>query len=236
MITLRNGSIAIASLLILLFSCFTAAAVSVSDGTGDIWHWAQSASGTSWSWQGNIQNKPNIDITDISYTVNDDTITLRMQVSGTIQASEKVIYWIYLNGTDSQYWFTYTNGSGTGFGMKGMNFTTQDNISVSGNTMSVVLDALGDTSQAELWGYAVEYTTMGDQTAEWWGDWAPNDKFPNYGETTDDTDEEDETDTDDASDDTTNDDSGAKTDTPGFEMFLVVAAVTIALIVFRKKR
>jgi hypothetical protein len=24
---------------------------------------------------------------------------------------------------------------------------------------------------------------MGDQTAEWWGDWTPNKKSPNYGAT-----------------------------------------------------
>ena len=67
--------------------------------------------------------------------------------------------------------------------MKGMNFTSQENVSISGNTISVVLDFLGDTSKVELWGYAVEYTTMGDQTAEWWGDWTPNKKSPNYGAT-----------------------------------------------------
>ena len=53
------------SLLILLGSCFTAAATSISDGTGDVWHW--SYTGTTWSWAGNVANKPNIDITQISY-------------------------------------------------------------------------------------------------------------------------------------------------------------------------
>jgi len=72
-------------MLILLGSCFTVAATSISDGTGDIWHWAQT--GTSWSWQGNVGNKPNIDITEVSYTVEENKITLKLEVAGDIQTS-----------------------------------------------------------------------------------------------------------------------------------------------------
>jgi hypothetical protein len=230
MIKLRNSGIVITILLILLGSCFTAAATSISDGTGDIWHWAQSVSGTGWSWQGNIGNKPNIDITEISYTVNDNKITLSLTVSGTIQTSDKVYYWVYYNSTDTQYWFSYTNGSGGGYGMKGMNFTSQENVTISGNTISVVLDALGDTSKVELWGWTAEYTTVGiDQTMnEWWGDWAPNSKLPftpNTGGNTD--------------NNTAGDTTGGKntgTKTPGFEVFPVIAAVAIAAIFLRKRR
>jgi len=115
----------IISLLILLGSCFTAVATSISDGTGDIRHWAQSVSGTGWSWQGNVGNKPNVDITGVSFTTNDNKLILSLKVSGTIQTSDKVFYWVYYNRTDTQYWLSYTNGSGRGFGMKGMNFTSQ---------------------------------------------------------------------------------------------------------------
>jgi hypothetical protein len=233
MMKLRNSGIVIISVLLLVGSCFTVAAASISDGTGDIWHWAQSVSGTGWSWQGNVGNKPNIDITEVSYTVNDNKITLSLKVSGTIQTSDKVIYWVYYNSTDTQYWFSYTNGSGGGFGMKGMNFTSQENVTISGNTISVVLDALGDTSKVTLWGYAIEYTTIGDQTAEWWGDWAPNEKFPHYGETsgTDGTNG-----TNNTNGTSNNDKSGSETKTPGFEVILVLAAVAVALIVLRKRR
>ncbi len=67
---LRNYGIVAISLLILLGSCFTAAATSITDGTNDIWHWQQSAQGSTWSWQGNVGNKPNIDITEVSYSVD----------------------------------------------------------------------------------------------------------------------------------------------------------------------
>ena len=233
---LRNSGIVIISVLLLVGSCFTVVAASISDGTGDIWHWAQSVSGTGWSWQGNVGNKPNIDITEVSYTVNDNKITLSLKVSGTIQTSDKVIYWVYYNSTDTQYWFSYTNGSGGGFGMKGMNFTSQENVTISGNTISVVLDALGDTSKVTLWGYAVEYTTIGDQTAEWWGDWAPNEKFPHYGETSGTNDTDGTNGTNNTNGTSNNDNSGSETKTPGFEIVLVMTAVVIALIFIRKRR
>jgi hypothetical protein len=226
---LLKSSIVIIGLTVILGSCFTAAATSISDGTNDVWHWAQSLSGTGWSWQGNVGNKPNIDITEVSYTVNQDKITLSLKVSGVIQTSDKVVYWVYYNSTDTTYWLSYTNGSGGGFGMKGvMNITSVDNVTISGDTLSVILDVLGDTSKVELWGYAVEYTTtVGDQTNEWWGDWAPNEKFA-YNTGTDGTDGTDGTPKD--------NESGSKTKTPGFELVLVLAAVAVALIILRKRR
>jgi hypothetical protein len=225
---LRSYGIVIVSVLVLLGSCFTAAATSISDGTGDIWHWAQT--GTSWSWQGNVGNKPNIDITEVSYTVNEDKITLSLTVSGTIQTSDKVVYWVYYNTTDSTYWFTYTNGTGFGMGMQGMNITSGENVTVSGNSISVELDVVGDTTDVELWGWAHEYTSDSPTTGEWWGDWAPNSKFT--GDMDDDTngDTGDDTNGDDGNGDT------AKPSTPGFELFAVIAAVAVALILLRRRR
>jgi len=216
------------SLLILLGSSFTAAATTISDGTGDVWHWYYT--GTAGSWGGNVGNKPNIDISEISYTVNNNKITLSLKVVGTIQTSDKLVYWVYYNTTDATYWMSYTNGTGTGFGMKktGMNITSSENLTISGNTLSVVLDALGDTSQVELWGWAAEYTTFGDVAAEWWGDWAPNSKLPftpgtggNTGNNT-------------SGDNTSGNNTGTKT--PGFEVIPVIAAISIAAILLRRRR
>ncbi|DAC72262.1 MAG TPA: hypothetical protein DSN98_06155 [Thermoplasmata archaeon] len=229
---MRNFGIVMISVLILLGSCFTAAATGISDGTGDVWHWAQS--GTAWSWVGNVGNKPNIDITEVAYTVNGNKITLSLKVSGTIQTSDKIVYWVYYNSTDTTYWLSYSNGTGVGYGMKGgtFNFTSADNVTVSGNTLSVVLDVLGDTSTVELWGYAFEYTTtFGDQTNEWWGDWAPNSKLPftpPTGGTTDGNTTGGNT--------TGGNSTGGGTKTPGFEVIPVIAAVGIAAILLRRRR
>jgi len=218
---LRKSSMCLVGFAVLVLSCFTASASSITDGTNDIWHWTQT--GTTWSWVGNVGNKPNIDITEVSYSVNDNKITISLQVSGDIQTSDKVVYWVFYNSTDTQYWLSYTNDSGNGFGMKGMNFTSEQNVTISDGKLSVVLDALGDTSKVDLWGYAWEYTTtLGSQTGEWWGDWAPNEKFTH--------------DTGTPADNETpgNDSSPPEKKTPGFEVVAVIAAVAIALILIRR--
>jgi len=218
---LRKSSMCLVGFAVLVLSCFTASASSITDGTNDIWHWTQT--GTTWSWVGNVGNKPNIDITEVSYSVNDNKITISLQVSGDIQTSDKVVYWVFYNSTDTQYWLSYTNDSGNGFGMKGMNFTSEQNVTISDGKLSVVLDALGDTSKVDLWGYAWEYTTtLGSQTGEWWGDWAPNEKFTH------------DTGTPGDSETPGNDSSPPEKKTPGFEVVAVIAAVAIALILIRR--
>jgi len=218
---LRKSSMCLVGFAVLVLSCFTASASSITDGTNDIWHWTQT--GTTWSWVGNVGNKPNIDITEVSYSVNDNKITISLQVSGDIQTSDKVVYWVFYNSTDTQYWLSYTNDSGNGFGMKGINFTSEQNVTISDGKLSVVLDALGDTSKVDLWGYAWEYTTtLGSQTGEWWGDWAPNEKFTH------------DTGTPGDSETPGNDSSPPEKKTPGFEVVAVIAAVAIALILIRR--
>jgi PGF-CTERM protein len=220
---LRKSSMCLVGFAVLVLSCFTASASSITDGTNDIWHWTQT--GTTWSWVGNVGNKPNIDITEVSYSVNDNKITISLQVSGDIQTSDKVVYWVFYNSTDTQYWLSYTNDSGNGFGMKGMNFTSEQNVTISDGKLSVVLDALGDTSKVDLWGYAWEYTTtLGSQTGEWWGDWAPNEKFTH------------DTGTPGDSETPGNDSSPPEKKTPGFEVVAVIAAVAIALILIRRRQ
>jgi hypothetical protein len=231
MMKLRSYGIVIVSLLILLGSCFTAAAVSVSDGTGDVWHWTNT--GTAWSWVGNVGNKPNVDIKEISYEVNDAKITLKLEVAGSIQTSDKVGYYLWYNSTDTVYTMTYMNGQGGAYGVKGGNFMNSSytqNVTISGDTLSAVLDVVGDTSQVELWGMAVEYTTTAnDQTAEWWGDWAPNSKLPFTPGTGGNTDGNN-------TDGNTNDGNNTGTKTPGFEVIPVIAAVGIATILLRRRR
>jgi hypothetical protein len=230
---LRSYGIVLISLLVLLGSCFTAAATSIDDGTSDVWHWTFTFTGGR--WDGNIGNKPNIDIKEISYSVNDNKITLKMEVSGEIQNSDKIAYMVYYNTTDTTYQMSYSNGTGGGFGMnqENMDIRATENVSVSGDTFSVVLDVIGDTSKVDLWGYAAEYSSYGDLSAEWWGDWAPNEKFL-FDTGTDGTDGTNGTDgTDGGLDDK---ESGSDKKTPGFELVLVLAAVAVVFIVLRKRR
>jgi len=219
---LRKSSMCLVGFAILVLSCFTASASSITDGTNDIWHWAQS--GTAWSWGGNVGNKPNIDITEVSYSVNENKLTLALEVQGPIQSSEKIFYYAYYNSTDTQYTLIWTNGTGYGMAIKEGSFDQGQNLTVTEDKISIEFNVLGDTSNVEFWAHAVEYTTLGGPTInEYWGDWAPNEKFaydtgtPGVDETPD------------------NDSSPPEKKTPGFEVVAVIAAVAIALILVRRR-
>ena len=221
---LWKSSMCLVGIAALVLSCFTVSAANITeDGTNDIWHYAQS--GTTWSWGGNVGDKSYIDITEVSYSVNENKLILMLKVDGTIQSSEKVIYYAFYNSTDTQYSLVWSNGTGYGWAIKEGSYDPGQNITVSVGKISVEFNVLGDTSDVELWGYAVEYTTLGSQTTnEWWGDWAPDEKFT-Y-------------DTGTPGDDQTpgNDSSSPEKKTPGFEVVPVIAAVAIALILLRRRR
>jgi len=219
---LRKSSMCLVGIAALMLSCFTASASSITDGTNDIWHWAQS--GTAWSWGGNVGNKPNIDITEVSYSANENKLTLTLEVKGTIQSSEKIFYYAYYNSTDTKYTLIWSNASGYGWAIKEGSFGQGQNLTVSEDKISVEFNVLGDTSKVDLWAYAVEYTTLGSQTTnEWWGDWAPNEKFT-Y-----------DTGTPGDNVNPGNDSSPPEKKTPGFEVVAVIAAVAIALILVRRR-
>lgn len=229
-----KGSIAIAiGLCVLMCCCVVASAGKVTDGNGDVYHWSQT--GSAWSWRANIADKPDIDITEISYSVDDDKLTLTLKVKGSIQSSEKIAYWVYYNSTDTAYWLMYSNGSGFGMGTNQVNMDMRftENISISGGTLSAVLDVIGDTSTVALWGWAAEYTDYQNQAAsEWWGDWAPNNKF--IGGAIDDG-SDDGTGDEGPGDDGDNGDT-SKPSTPGFELLSILVALGIAFILLRRRK
>lgn len=224
---LRNGSIVVIGLVVILFSCYIASAESITDGTGDVFHWSQS--GTAWSWRANIGDKPNIDITEVSYSVNGDNLTLKLEVVGTIQSSEHYWYNAYFNSSDTVYMWWWSNGSG--FGMASnqgqQTYDMPQNFTVTEDSISVVFNKLGDTTKVELWGQAHQYTTIGSsqQADEWWGDWAPNSKFTGGA-------------INDGGNDgsNVNDGNTTKKGTPGFETLAVIAAIGLAMVLLRKHR
>lgn len=219
---LKKIGIALVVTTVFILSAFTAAATTITDGTGDVWHW--SYIGTKWSWAGNIADKPDIDITQISTTVNGNSVTLSLTVVGTIQSSPKIYYWAYFNTTDSTYNLYWFNGTGYAFATNHSYGYESGNITISGRTLNAVFNVLGDTSTVELWGWAAEYTDYLSQTTnEWWGDWAPNSKIPFTPGTGGNT-----------GNNTGGNNTGTKT--PGFEVIPVIAAVAIAAILLRRRR
>ncbi|MDG6229777.1 MAG: hypothetical protein QCH96_07410, partial [Candidatus Thermoplasmatota archaeon] len=75
------------------------------------------------------------------------------------------------------------------------------------------------TSDVFLWGWAAEYTEYGDTSAEWWGDWAPNDESPYYEQYTADPVSMD-----------------AAKGTPGFEMIALIIAFAAILFILKKRQ
>jgi hypothetical protein len=233
-----NRIIILLSIAFIATFSMTASAGTVTDPTGDVYHWASSASG--WSWQYDIGNKPNIDIVQLSTEINGDSMIISFKVQGSIQNSERIGYSAYYNTTDTHYWMYWSNGTGMGMASKedgsGGSFATEDDFDITDNTISVTFDAIGDATTVNMYGYATEYTEVNDISGEWWGDWIPNDQSP-YTNSVDDTDPSEDDDTDPSEDD---EDTGNTTTnppgTPGFEFIFLIAAIGLLFIALRKRR
>ncbi|MFO8077247.1 MAG: hypothetical protein R6U21_01195 [Thermoplasmatota archaeon] len=193
---------------------------SIKDSTNDIMHY--NWNNGRYIWNAGIENKPNIDITEIKYAIGENKIKLSMTVDGNIFDSEMISYHMHLNTSDSYYYFIWLDGEGVGMATAtdGKTFQGEINpeITASGTTITATFNIIGTSTKIEaLWGFAAEYTEYGDTSAEWWVDYAPNEESP-Y---TDDTNP------------TTGDVSGG---TSGFEVFSLLTAFLLIAVFFQRKR
>jgi len=218
-------SIFVIGLSVLVLSSLTVSAEAETDPTGDVAHW--DISDGYWGWHYNIANKPNVDITEISYSVGEDQLTITIKVAGTIQNSELNMYMAYVNTSDATYWMMWSEGQGSGMAMSTVEgsyeMDFEPDITASGNTITCIFNAVGtDYTNPELWCYAVEYVAVGDTAQEWWGDWAPGTYSPFYGE----------------EENGGNGGSGTppSSGTPGFETLAVIAALGVVFIILRRKK
>jgi len=228
---LWESSILFVSVAVMLLSSMAVSADETeSDPTGDVAHWEYTAN--NWGWNYNIGNKPNIDITELSYGVSGGKLTVTIKVDGTIQTSGNSLYYIMMNTSDANYLATWSEGEGGGFatsvGDGEMKYDFDPEVKASGGTLSFVFNETGsDYSSVEFWGYAAEYVEMGDVSAEWWGDWAPETSSPFWGEGGD---------GDGDGDGGGADQQNPPTGTPGFEAIAVLAALGVAFIALRRKK
>ena len=240
---IRKSCLIFSGVSVLVLASFSAAAETVSDDSDDVYHYYWN--GSVWGWQLSSASRPNIDITEISYTVVDNTLTVTLELSGVFEDSTKIVYMIYYNTSDAFYTFTYLNGIGAAFGMGagggGLDMAS-GNVTVEGSTLTGDIEFIGESAMEAFWAvaaeYSVDYTDITDPNEiEWWGDWAPESygQYFTAGDDDDTGDDDDDTgdDDDDTGDDDDDDDDGG---TPGFEMLIVMAAVAIALILIRKKK
>jgi hypothetical protein len=249
---MKNLKVCLYFLIIGLFTIFSTVCVCAeteSDATGDVYHYSFSQS--KWSWQKSVDSKPDIDITEISYSADGDKVTLNLKVNGDIVSSENVYYWAYYNSSDSAYYLYWTNGEGFGIatdiGQTGGSFDFDPDISVSDGTITAVFDIIGETDNVALWGWAAEYTNYGDQSSEWWGDWAPISYAPFSAEDildngeddslVDDASSENEDEDKDIIDNGEDDTEDKESDnaTPGFEFVFVILTIFSILIIIRNR-
>ena len=244
--------------LTLIGACITASAE--TDATNDLFHRKQDESDiTGWAFEEYTGEKPNIDITDISYTTTDTQLMITMTVVGTIEDKEGLAYYTYIvrDTVGAGNFAFYTNGY---YYVWGDTFESAESEFVSHagtNTITFTMNYSDPAGIVGVWGYTYEVTdpTAGTE-GEYWGDWAPDSYFPAYdlfygGEDTgeEDTGEEDTGEEDTGEEDTgeeeTNgeettgeDDNGEEGGggTPGFELLVLIAAIAVALIILRKRR
>jgi len=196
----------------LICASSTASAISVSDPTGDVWYGDESGPIAQ------VDNRSNVDITQLSAIVNGDSVTLSLTVAGTIEISPDVLYIVFVNSTDTQYSIALNNDNGEGVSMNRNTKVTKytnGSVTVTGNTLSAVFNLDGSTSMVVLSALtqAVKrYST--DRLAYVWYD---NASSMNIKDSTD-----------------TNTKTNGK-NTPGFESLPVIAAVTITVILLKRR-
>ena len=209
--------------IILILTSIPSLAETVTDGTNDVLH--RRLSDGIWGYY-YTDEKDNIDITSISYEVNNKNVTLTMSVDGVIEDSESIVYWAYYTSAEATYWMMYTNGFGTVYCEKNYTIGANAVITASGDTITGVFPLYGiDTSKVDLYGTAYQYTSANDPNAELWVDWNPN---THSGAPT-------------AAQEEDNGGGGTSSGdnnkgTPCFEAIILIAAIAVVLIILRRNK
>jgi hypothetical protein len=216
------------SIITLLFMCNLVSAS--SDGTNDVWH--QSWTGTGYQWEAYSGSKSNIDITDISYSIDGSTATVSMTTVGNMADNENVVYTMHLQSSDSAYYMImYSNGNGAVMGMGNyQGFSSQLTNPISGNKFTTSFEVSDPSANYEVIAFNVEHTNIDEEHGEAWWDYAPNSEAPYYGLGGDGNNNGD------SNGDTGGGSSQPSSGTPGFELLVVIAAIGIASIELKRRK
>ena len=220
---------------------------------------------TNWlDWQWNIGSKPNVDITGLSYTEG-NRLTVSMTIKGSFNTQNSV-YNAWFNTSDAYYHIMYTpqavaEPQAIAFPLDYSTYTMEDlmnyvppevEASISGSTLTGIFDwCTEDHNIVDFHGHAFEYLDDINPFYDFWVDFAP-DSYSSYGtyeEYHGDDDDNDDTTTGDDDDDNNDDVTGDDDDddatqnqrppideSPGFGIITLVVAISIALILFRRKK
>jgi hypothetical protein len=218
------------ALCLLICTSIIASAISYSDPIGDVSY------GTASDYIGEVDNKPNVDIKQLSVIVKSNSVTLSLTVAGAIQISEDVGYLAYVNSTDIMYGMSLNNAQIIGWSMNRISEIseyTNGSVTVSGDTLSAVFNLRGNKSMVTVYGLAKERTlTQSGQTDNLWID---NAKYVYAPDSTDaDVNTTNNTGMNNTNGNNTGTLPGEKT--PGFELVPIITAIAITAILLRQRR
>jgi hypothetical protein len=242
------------SLSILIFSGITTHAETITDTTNDVLHW----NGTNYmDWTWNVGDKPSVDIVEIEYEPG-NRLTISMKMAGTI-SNQKSWYHLWFNTSDAYYHVSYMPDDeaepiATAIPLNFNNMSMEDlmnytnpnvDTSVNGDTITATIDWVTEEKEMnEFWAWAQQWDNVGEAWSDYYIDFAPN-EYSDFGEYEDyyDDNPDDSIDKDSNGSDTSdqgldNDDNqgtSTQTDTPGFELVILLAAV-VAFMYIRKKK
>lgn len=201
----------------------TVSAISFSDPIGDVRYGDES------TYYGEVDTRPNVDITQLSAVLNGTNLTLSLTVAGVIQISGTVGYTAYVNYTDVQYMMLVGERVNMIYQINRISGETEvinGSATVSGDTLSAVFNLRGNKTFTTIYGYSKEGTLSPyGPLGELWIDDARYVYTPNSTNVATNT-------TNNVHENNTS--SGEKT--PGFESILVIVAVSITVILFRRRR
>jgi LPXTG-motif cell wall-anchored protein len=173
-----------------------------------------------------VSSKPNLDVTKVTCSIDGGVVTLSLTVKGEIEDDSSITYYVEYECSDASYQFTYTNGnlnsksSSIAGGESTMVGTATGHLIDPANTITAAFNVVGTGgTDGELYGYAGDDFPLG--VDEYWMDNTVVDDGgpPNGG-----------------GQGTNGDGNTGGSGTPGFEAMAVIAALGIALIIFRKRK
>ena len=154
---MKKMSIIFATMLIIGF--FASVASAESDATGDLFHHSLDASSvTGWSFEQYSGEKPNIDITDLSYSISGSEVTITLTVAGVIEDKEGVAYYVYIpHDTVLMGGLAYyTNGFYYEWGDSQASANSEMTSYAGTDTLTFVLDYENPEGITDVWGYTYE--------------------------------------------------------------------------------
>ncbi|MFO8078371.1 MAG: hypothetical protein R6U21_07015 [Thermoplasmatota archaeon] len=231
MTNIRSKILLIGAVAFILTIGGTVAAI--TDETGDVWYYQETDGG--WSWDEYSKDKPNLDITEVSHSIEGTEVTLILKVNGVIENSEDITYWIYLEGDDSDYGAQYSNNVGwVGGEGAASGFYHMLDDPISDDTFTATFEIDNPDESFNVYGFTHESSGSEEQ----WGDYAPNEYAPWYSgnEDTDDTDDGTADGDNESTDNTSNGEDTSGNGTPGFELVLLFLSIVVASIFIIKRR